>query len=71
MQQEVESQYPTMSLEALLRCEDVARILNISRSLAYQLLQRGEIPTVRLGRTVRIRPKDLEEFIANRISAGM
>jgi len=70
MQKEVGSQYPTISLEALLRCEDVARILNISRSLAYQLIQRGEIPSVRLGRAVRVLPKALEQFIASRQSAG-
>jgi excisionase family DNA binding protein len=57
-------------LDILLRGTDVARILNISRALAYQLIQRGEIPSVRLGRAVRVHPKALEQFIALRQSAG-
>jgi excisionase family DNA binding protein len=57
------------SLDVLLRGEDVARILNVSRSMAYQLIQRGEVPSVRLGRAVRVRPQDLANFISRRISS--
>jgi excisionase family DNA binding protein len=49
--------------ESLLRAKDVARLLSISRSLAYQLMQRGEIPTVRFGGIVRVRACDLDEYI--------
>ena len=55
--------------DPLLMGDDVARILNISRSFAFQLMQRGEIPTVRLGRSVRVRPADLERFILKSISS--
>ena len=47
----------------LLKPSDIARRLNVSRSLAYRLLQSGEIPTVRFGHSVRIRSIDLEAFI--------
>ncbi len=47
----------------LLRATEVARQLNISRSLTYQLMLRGDIPTVRFGGTVRVRMCDLEEYI--------
>jgi len=47
----------------LLRAVDVARRLSISRSLVYQLLLRGDIPTVRIGRSVRVRESDLEGYI--------
>lgn len=47
----------------LLRAHDVAQRLGISRSLAYQLMQRGEIPTIRFGDTVRVKDCDLEEYI--------
>ena len=47
----------------LLRVPDVARRLNISRSLAYQLLQQGVIPYVKIGKLVRICESDLEEYI--------
>ncbi|MCD6577840.1 MAG: helix-turn-helix domain-containing protein [Anaerolineaceae bacterium] len=47
----------------LLKAVDVADILNISRSLAYRLLQRGEIPAIRINQSVRVQPRDLQQFI--------
>jgi excisionase family DNA binding protein len=54
--------------EKLLKAVDVAEILNISRALSYQLLQNGDIPTVRINRAVRVRPKDLEGYIRKRLN---
>lgn len=47
----------------LLQANDVARILNISRSLAYRILKQGEIPTIRIGTAVRVRESDLIAYI--------
>ena len=47
----------------LLTAEQVAERLNISLSQAYTLMRRGEIPTVKLGRSVRVREEDLNQFI--------
>ena len=47
----------------LLRAIDVADMLCICRSHAYLLMKRGEIPTVRFGRVVRVRLSDLEQYI--------
>lgn len=58
-----QSQTPTITSK-LLRANEVAQQLNISRSLAYQLMQRGEIPTVRFGSSVRVRECDLEEYMS-------
>jgi excisionase family DNA binding protein len=52
-----------VNFERLLKPMEVAQILNISRSFAYQLLQSGQIPTVKMGKTYRVRPQDLAEFI--------
>jgi len=49
--------------DALLRIEEMAKILRISRSLAYRLVQRGEIPSVRINTAVRILPADLDRYI--------
>ena len=49
----------------LLKAEDLASILNISKGFAYLLMKRGDVPTVRLGRAVRVRPSDLEDFMQN------
>jgi excisionase family DNA binding protein len=46
-----------MSEPLLLRIEDVARQLQISRSMAYLLVQKRQIPAIRLGRSVRV-PQD-------------
>lgn len=52
-----------MSENVLLRGDDVARRLQCSRSAAYRLMRSGELPVVRLGNLVRVRPEALEEFI--------
>lgn len=59
----------------LLTGEEIAKILHISRAYAYQLMRQRIIPTVKIGRSVRVRPADLEEFIArnlgqNSLNAG-
>lgn len=54
-------------IEKLLKGNEVARLLNVSRSFAYLLMQTGHIPTVRLGRSIRVRPQDLVEYIDENI----
>ncbi|MQC26898.1 MAG: DNA-binding protein [Chloroflexi bacterium] len=54
----------------LLRASDVAKILNISLALAYRLLQLGEIPCVRIGTAVRVRPEDLESYIEANLTSN-
>ncbi len=49
--------------DRLLTAEEVAQILQVSKSFAYQLMKRNEIAVVRLGRSVRVRPEDLRRFI--------
>jgi excisionase family DNA binding protein len=55
-------------IKKLLKGDDVAEILNISRSLAYLLMRRGEISTIKIGRTVRVRYEDLLKFIKDHVS---
>ena len=52
--------------ENLLKSSEVAEILHVSRSLVYSLLKCGDIPTVRIGRMIRVRPGDLERYIHER-----
>ncbi len=49
--------------EVLLTGTEVAQRLRISRAKVYMLIQRGEIPSVKMGRNVRIRQRDMEEYI--------
>ena len=49
--------------EKLLKAGEVAEILQLSKSKAYNMMTRGEIPTVRMNRSVRVKRSDLEDFI--------
>lgn len=57
-------------METLLRCGDIARLLNISRSKAYFLVQSGEIRSIRIGASVRVQPGDLKEYVSGLLSEG-
>ena len=62
------SQIPEFEkMGTLLKGSDIAKLLNVSRSFAYHLMQSGELPTVRLGHSVRVRPKDLVEYIEKNV----
>ena len=54
----------------LLRLEDIADRLAISRSMAWKLLATGELKAVRIGRAVRVRPADLEAYIERAAGEG-
>jgi len=54
-------------LKKLLKAYQVAERLNTSKAFAYTLLQRGEMPVVRMGKTVRVRPEDLEKYIMDNL----
>lgn len=50
-------------LATLLTVPEAAKLLRISRNLAYDLVARGEIPAVRLGRVIRVPRASLEEWL--------
>jgi excisionase family DNA binding protein len=47
-----------------LKVKEVAAILRCGKNQAYELIQRGEIRSVRIGRAVRVTRSALEEFLA-------
>jgi len=51
------------SSRQLLTIEEAARRLSIGRSHIYELMQRGGLRSVRMGRSRRILSTDLEAFI--------
>jgi len=54
----------------LLKAVEVAKILNISKSMAYRLMQQKKIPTVRIGKAVRVSMESLTAFIENNTSSN-
>jgi excisionase family DNA binding protein len=63
MYKDKEFQDNVLRISTLLKAKDLAEILKISRAMAYTLMQRGEIPTVRIGKARRVRPEDLIKYI--------
>lgn len=45
------------------RVEDIARILDISRSSAYNLVRAGHFKTIRIGTAIRISKKSFDEWL--------
>ena len=46
--------------------EEAAEILRVSRAFTYELLNRGELPCLRLGRRILVPRRALERFIEER-----
>ena len=51
----------------LLTIPEVADRLGLGRSFIYQLVMKGEIPSIKIGRARRVPSKGLEDFVAARI----
>jgi excisionase family DNA binding protein len=47
----------------LLTVPQAAEILGISKSLLYQLVSRGDVKSIRIGRLIRIKTEDLLQFL--------
>jgi excisionase family DNA binding protein len=57
----------------LLTVPETAAYLRISRNTAYEIVKRGELPSVRLGRVIRVPRASLDAWIveaAQRALAG-
>jgi len=59
----MEKQEPFLENLSLLKAPDVAKILNISRPMVYSLTSTGELPSVRIRGSIRVRQVDLDEYI--------
>jgi excisionase family DNA binding protein len=53
----------------LLRVPEVARTLGIARSLAYEMARDGRLPTIHIGKAVRVPRRRLEAWIEERAQA--
>lgn len=54
--------------DELLKAPQVAKILNISKALAYRLMQQNKIRTVHIEGSRRVRFSDLQEYIEKNLS---
>ncbi len=54
----------------LVRVEEAARILSLSRSTIYEMLDAGELPSVRRGAARRIPVAALRAWVAHQSTGG-
>ncbi len=47
----------------LLSITDVCQELGMGKSWVYRRIQSGEIPSVKLGRNIKVKREDLEEYL--------
>jgi len=55
----------------LLTGNEVAAILNVSKSYAFKLMRDRYIPVIKIGRSVRVHPDALREFIKVTTTPGI
>lgn len=53
-----------MSERKVLRVEDAMSVLGVSRWMVYEMIRRGELPVLRVGRLIRIPEDALDAWIA-------
>lgn len=54
----------------LLRIPEAAETLGIGRTKIYEMIARGELPTIRIGRAVRISANALQKWVEVREQQG-
>ena len=50
----------------LLSIPEVCQALGMGKSWTYRRLKSGEIPSVKLGRNIKVKRRDLEEYLESR-----
>ena len=55
------------SVAKTYRVEDIAKILDIGRSSAYNLVREGHFKTVRIGTAIRISRKSFDEWLESQV----
>ena len=60
----METKTPSVGQKVWLTVPEAAEELRIPRSRCYELIQRGELPAVRIGeRSLRVNRRELEKFL--------
>lgn len=59
-----------LSDRLLLKVPEAVAVTGYSRPFIYRLIEEGRLPSVRVGRSVRVRREDLERFIEEHMVGG-
>jgi excisionase family DNA binding protein len=73
MQATVRSEHSSdqMVAQQLLRVHRAAKILDVSISQVYNLINRGDLQAIRVGRSIRVPMRLLEAYIAQQTKEGL
>jgi excisionase family DNA binding protein len=52
----------------LMKVQQVAHYLNVSKAKVYNMIEAGEMPCYRMGKAIRVSKADLDQFISNSYS---
>ena len=63
MSQAVKNVQRNVPEQRTYKVEDIAEILNIGRTSAYNLVKEGHFKTVRVGNAIRISKKSFDEWL--------
>ncbi len=63
-----EEQVPTAS--RYLTVSEVAALLRVSNMTVYRLVSSGALPAVRVGRSVRLRAEDVDDYLRGRLTTA-
>jgi len=55
-----------IEMDEFLTLKEVTEILKVSRQTVYRWISSGELRSIKIGKLVRIRKKDLEKFLKNK-----
>jgi excisionase family DNA binding protein len=59
---------PIEHASRLLTVGEVAAALRVSTMTVYRLINAGELPAARIGRSFRVRTEDLDRYLADRFT---
>jgi len=52
-----------LDLDRYLKPSKIAESLNVSRAVVHELLNKGEIPSIRIGKMRRIKERDFQAYL--------
>jgi excisionase family DNA binding protein len=53
----------SLTINLVLRVPELAEVLKINRGMAYELVNSGQIPSIRIGRSIRVPVDALRKWI--------
>jgi excisionase family DNA binding protein len=60
------TKHPNDRTLQLLSIEEVCQVLGMGKSWTYRRIKSGEIPSVKLGRSIKVKREDLEGYLESR-----